>query len=73
MLSVVEAPYPIKTIINSLKVKKIIITGASRGIGRAATLSLAAKGAKKILAIARSQQALEDLKTIIESQYPQAE
>ena len=53
--------------------KKIIITGASRGIGRAATLSLAAKGAKKILAIARSQQALEELKTIIESQYPQTE
>ena len=38
----------------------IAITGASRGIGRAAALALAAQGAH-VIAIARSQQALEDL------------
>ena len=53
--------------------KNIIITGASKGIGREAALSLAAKGAGKILAIARNPHKLKELKTIIESHYPKTE
>jgi NAD(P)-dependent dehydrogenase (short-subunit alcohol dehydrogenase family) len=50
--------------------KNIIITGASRGIGRAAVEYLAKNTAGKILAIARSSEKLEELKNSIN---PQAE
>ena len=50
--------------------KNIIITGASRGIGRAALEYLAKNTEGKILAIARSSEKLEELKNAIN---PQAE
>jgi len=47
--------------------KNIIITGASRGIGKAAVEYLAQQTEGKILAIARSQENLEKLKNSINS------
>lgn len=47
--------------------KNIIITGASRGIGRAAVIKLAEEENVKILAIARSEEKLEELKNAIHS------
>ncbi len=53
--------------------KNIIITGASRGIGKEAALALAEKGAVKVLAIARSQKNLEELKASIQLASPATE
>jgi len=53
--------------------KNIIITGASRGIGKEAALALAEKGADKILAIARSQEKLEELQASIQLISPNTE
>lgn len=53
--------------------KNIIITGASRGIGKEAVLAFAAKGAKKILAIARSQENLDALKEQVNSKFPNSQ
>ncbi|NOR86238.1 MAG: SDR family NAD(P)-dependent oxidoreductase [Bacteroidales bacterium] len=53
--------------------KNIIITGASRGIGKEAALALAKKGAVKILVIARSQKNLEELKASILLESPSTE
>ena len=47
-----------------LKGKTAIITGASRGIGRAIALKFAEEGAKLTLA-ARNEEALNDLKSEI--------
>lgn len=47
--------------------KNIIITGASRGIGKAAVLKLAEENNVRILAIARSKENLEELKTSLKS------
>jgi len=51
----------------SFKDKIILVTGASRGIGYAAALALAQKGAH-IIAAARTQGGLEDLDDAIKSQ-----
>jgi 2-deoxy-D-gluconate 3-dehydrogenase len=46
--------------------KVAIVTGASRGLGRAVTLALAAEGAR-VLATARSREALEELEALSEN------
>lgn len=51
-----------------MKTKNIIITGASRGIGKAAFEYLAENTEGKILAIARSAEKLEQLKNTLNSQ-----
>lgn len=50
----------------NLKDKTVIITGASKGIGKDLTISLAAQGAKVSL-VARSKDALENIKRTIET------
>ncbi|NET90169.1 MAG: 3-oxoacyl-[acyl-carrier-protein] reductase [Kamptonema sp. SIO1D9] len=47
--------------LQNLQNKVSIVTGASRGIGRAVALALASEGAKVIVNYARSSQAAEDL------------
>jgi len=47
--------------------KNIIITGASRGIGKAAVCKLAEQADVRILAIARSKENLETLKNTLQS------
>ncbi|MBZ8181664.1 3-oxoacyl-[acyl-carrier-protein] reductase [Oscillatoria salina] len=47
--------------LQNLQNKVAIVTGASRGIGRAVALALASEGAKVIVNYARSSQAAEDL------------
>jgi len=49
-----------------LDARVAIVTGASRGIGRAIALSLAEEGARVVLA-ARSEDALHDVRDLIES------
>lgn len=53
--------------------KNIIITGASRGIGRETVLALAQQEAVKVLAIARSQENLEDLQSEFLASFPASE
>src|SRR5579863_3554964 len=48
-----------------------LVTGASRGIGRAAALALAAEGAH-VIAVARTQGALEALDDEIRARHPGA-
>lgn len=47
--------------LQNLQNKVAIVTGASRGIGRAVALALASEGAKVVVNYARSSQAAEDL------------
>lgn len=47
--------------------KTALITGASRGIGRAIALELAQKGAKRLLLVARDRQRLAEVATEIEA------
>lgn len=49
--------------------KVIIITGASKGIGKAATLEAITKFDAKVVAIARSEALLEQLKKQVESDF----
>jgi NADP-dependent 3-hydroxy acid dehydrogenase YdfG len=49
--------------------KVIIITGASKGIGKAATLEAITKFDAKVVAIARSEALLEKLKSQVESDF----
>ena len=49
--------------------KVIIITGASKGIGKAATLEAITKFDAKVVAIARSEALLEQLKQQVEADY----
>lgn len=48
----------------------IIITGASKGIGYQAAIKLAGRCGNSILAIARSERKLQDLKNKVEAEYP---
>ncbi|MBD1923044.1 SDR family NAD(P)-dependent oxidoreductase [Microcoleus sp. FACHB-831] len=47
--------------------KTVLITGASRGIGRAIALELAQQGAKKLLLVARDRQRLDEVGREIEA------
>lgn len=57
----------------NLQGKTALITGASRGIGRAIALELAQGGIKRLLLVARNASALAELATEIESLKPQVE
>lgn len=50
--------------------QRILITGASAGIGRDMARLLAARGAKALILVARRQDALEALKREIQAEYP---
>ncbi len=54
---------------DQLKQKKVLITGASRGIGRAAAAAFAEAGCDLILTCSRSVDALEALAEQLEKQY----
>ena len=54
--------------INSLTGKIVLVTGASKGIGRAATLAFAATGAS-VAAVARGKEELETLISEIKEKY----
>jgi 3-oxoacyl-[acyl-carrier protein] reductase len=56
-----------------LQGKTALITGASRGIGRAIALELAQGGIKRLLLVARNASALAELATEIEKFKPQVE
>ena len=55
----------------ALSGRKALVTGAGRGIGRAAALSLAASGAELVL-LGRTRANLEQVQTLIESEGGQA-
>ena len=47
-----------------IKGKTALVTGASRGLGRAITLELARQGIKRLLLLARDRQRLADVSLI---------
>src|SRR4028119_1680144 len=47
--------------------KTALVTGASRGIGRAIAIQLAKQGAKRLLLVARDRQRLAEVATEIEA------
>lgn len=50
----------------------IILTGASKGIGYETALQLAARGGNSILAIARSEKQLKELKNKVDAEFSQS-
>ena len=52
-----------------MKIKTILITGASRGIGKAIALRFAAEGYHVYINANKSLEALEEVKTLIHTKY----
>jgi 3-oxoacyl-[acyl-carrier protein] reductase len=50
-----------------LQGKTALVTGASRGIGRAITIALAQQGMKRLIIVARNQERLAELATELEA------
>lgn len=53
-----------------LKTKKALITGASRGLGRALALRFAAEGVAHLALVARDSAALAEVRDLLRSSYP---
>jgi NAD(P)-dependent dehydrogenase (short-subunit alcohol dehydrogenase family) len=51
--------------------RNILITGASRGLGRQLALAFAAEGAAGLALVARSEDALSELRLLLQNTYPQ--